>query len=133
MQYKFWCVHPFPTFHLFIEYELQVGGPPVALQVFNLGVGMCLDIDFSPCGIIINFPLAIVIIAAKVFWQTQSGVRQSLQRVTDLYLFSGTAVAVKVAISEAFTNYNGSFDTEEVKAQLLQIALENQLGMFMNC
>jgi len=81
------------TKQLFNKIQALVGDLPVALQVLNLGV-------------------AIVIIAAKAFWQQ-----------------AGTAAAVKAAISEALTNHTGSFDTDEIKAQLIQIALDNQLGI----
>lgn len=71
--------------------------------------------------------------AAKAFWQQEGSDKDKWTRATEIYLSSGTAVAVKGAISEVLTNHNGSFDTDEIKTQLVQIALDNQLGMFINC
>jgi len=75
--------------------------------------------------------IAVVIIAAKVFWQQSDDQLENIRLTSNLYFPLGTAIAVNREIFKHFESYPGSstMDSKYWMTQLLQIAMENQMGV----
>jgi len=89
-----------------------------------------LAVDLPIALQVLNFGAAIVIISAKAFWlQSKQSIMLNFPMSLTLYLESGTAGIVQTAIQEAFWDHIGDYNTQECKAQLLQIIMDNQMGI----
>ena len=71
----------------------------------------------------------VLIIAAKYFWLQSGGSRGNLHMTTALYSSLGVATRVEWDISECFKHYPGSFPMQYWEAKLIQIAMQNQMGL----
>ncbi|KDQ18627.1 hypothetical protein BOTBODRAFT_516940 [Botryobasidium botryosum FD-172 SS1] len=88
------------------------GSLPVNLQVLNLGA-------------------AIIIVAARTFWlQSREATPSDFQISLGQYMSLGIADKVRNEILEAFGGAGGEvYTSDEQNARLLQIVLENQMGL----
>jgi len=113
-----WCfIFIFPKSHVAEAFRgnftLQLypvaGTLPFPLQALNLGC-------------------AAVIVAAKAFWLHPGGVTaRDLEDSFNLYLQSGTADQVRMAILEAIPDAATQYDTPECQAELIKIVISCQM------
>ena len=64
-----------------------------------------------------------------MFWSPFGDEREAFSVLLRLYKESGRADVVREALSAAFPDTNGPFDTDKCKADLLRIVIKNQMGM----